>query len=170
MLTQFDRNFLPWIMLRPKTKQMNGVSHSAELKCSAIKDNFDDIVPEEIRTTIETAEPKNDAITAMVQEANKQSENYNTEVSANEGNGFLGGELGDMINQFEIQSQFADEALALKIPQFYLRTPPSMFGGEYTLLTKEALSDGFSLSGQDAQVSFELATGDISRKAIQSYD
>lgn len=130
-------------------------------------DNFDDIVPEEIRTKIENDETTNHTITAMVEEAKKQSENYNTEVSTNEGNGFLGGDLGDMMNQFGVQSQFADEALTLKIPQFYLRTAPSLFGGEFTLLTKEALSDGFSLRGQDAQVSFELATGEMYRVDIE---
>lgn len=111
-------------------------------------DNFDDIVPEEIRTTIKNTETTNATITAMVEEAKKQSENYITEVSTNEGNGFLGGDLGDMMNQFGVQSQFADEALSLKIPQFYLRTAPSLFGGEFTLLTKEALSDGFYVCGR----------------------
>jgi len=130
-------------------------------------DNFTDIVPEDVRATLENAKPTDTGIAAMVEEAKKQSAEYNDAVYKNEGNGFLGGELEDMMNQFGMQSQFAGEALALKIPQFFLRTAPSLFGGEYTLLTKEALSDGFSLSGQDAQVNFELATGEIYRVDIE---
>lgn len=130
-------------------------------------DTFEDIVPNEIRTTIEDPEVTNKEITAMLEQAKKQSEEYNTEVSTNEGNGFLGGELGEMINQFGIQAQFADEISKLKIPQFYLKTAPSLFGGELTLLTKEALSDGFSLKDQDAQINFELATGEMYRVDIE---
>lgn len=130
-------------------------------------DNFEDIVPEEIRTTIENPETASRTITAMMEQAKKQSEEYNTEVSTNEDNGFLGGELGEMMNQFGIQEQLADEALNLKLPQFYIKTAPSLFGGEFTLLTKEALSDGFSLSGQDSQINFELAAGEMYRVDIE---
>lgn len=130
-------------------------------------DNFEDIVPEEVRITVENSETANEAITAMIDQAKNQSEEYNTEISTNEGSGFLGGELGDMMNQFGIQTQYKDEISNLKIPKFYLRTAPSLFGGELTLLTKESLSDGFSLSGQDAQVNFELATGEMYRVDIE---
>lgn len=81
--------------------------------------------------------------------------------------GFWGGELGEMLNQNAMQPQFAEEAAALRIPQFFLKGVPDLFGGEYELLEAENLSEGFSLSGQDAQISFELATGEMYRVDIQ---
>lgn len=79
----------------------------------------------------------------------------------------MGGELGDMLNQNEIQPQFREEVKSLRIPQFFLQSVPDLFGGEYELLEPENLSEGFSLSGQDAQVSFELATGEMYQVDIQ---
>ncbi len=55
----------------------------------------------------------------------------------------------------------------MRIPQFFLKGTPDLFGGEYELLEAENLSEGFSLSGQDAQISFELATGEIYRIDLQ---
>ena len=72
-----------------------------------------------------------------------------------------------MLNQNALQPQFAEEAAALRIPQFFLKGTPDLFGGEYELLEAENLSEGFSLSGQDAQISFELATGEMYQVDIQ---
>lgn len=131
-------------------------------------DTFDDISPETVHIILEGS-AEYSSITTMIAEAQKQSAEYEEEMSGNEGSGLLGGELGEMINQYRMQEQFADETLALHIPQFYLKTAPSLFGGEYKLLEKEHLSDGFSLSGQDAQISFELATGEMYRVDIAEH-
>jgi type III restriction enzyme len=131
-------------------------------------DTFDDISPETVRNAIESR-VENSSITTMVAEAQKQSEEYEEELSGTEGSGLVGGELGNMMNQHPMQEQFVDEALALRIPQFYMKTAPSLFGGQYKLLEKEHLSDGFSLSGQDAQINFELATGEMYRVDIAKY-
>ena len=77
------------------------------------------------------------------------------------------GESLNMLNQNAIQPQFVEEVSALRIPQFFMKSPPDLFGGEYELLEKENLSEGFSLSGQDAQISFELATEEIYRVDLQ---
>ena len=66
-----------------------------------------------------------------------------------------------------MQPQFAEEVSALRIPQFCYEDIPNFWGEEYQLLEVENLSDGFSLSGQDAQISFELATGEIYRVDLQ---
>lgn len=44
---------------------------------------------------------------------------------------------------------------------------PDLFGDEYELLEPENLSEGFSLSGQDATISFKLATGEMYKVDIQ---
>ena len=125
-------------------------------------DTFDDVNVQEVRTALENTESEGTAVSAMVQEATQQAESY-TAAANGPDDGFLGGELGDMLKQNAMQSVFADEASALRIPQFFLRYTPDMFGGEYELLEPENLSDGFSLAEQDAQIHFELATGEMYR-------
>lgn len=131
-------------------------------------DFFEDISPAEICAVLESGENiPAPSVSQMEREAERQSEEYNHAVMDTKDNGFLGGELGDMLNQYAMQSRFTEEAQNLKIPQFFLRTSPCLFGGEYALLSPEALSDGFSLNGQDAQISFELATGEMYQVDIQ---
>lgn len=131
-------------------------------------DTFEDIVPEEVKTALETPTTSvNQTMVSMEQEATQAAQAYETELADDENNGFMGGELGDMLNQNEMQSQYREEAQNLRIPQFFLKSVPDLFGDAYELLEPEHLSEGFSLSGQDAQISFELATGEMYRVDIQ---
>ncbi|MCD8008414.1 MAG: DEAD/DEAH box helicase family protein [Clostridiales bacterium] len=131
-------------------------------------DTFDDIAPEEIKTALEAPAASEDSpVTAMEQEAARAARAYETTLADNDDTGFMGGELGDMLNQNGIQPQFRDAVKNLRIPQFFLQSVPDLFGDAYELLEPEHLSGGFSLSGQDAQVSFELATGEMYRVDIQ---
>ena len=125
------------------------------------EDDFSDVNAEEVRDALTGEIPAaGDTVAVMVTEATAQAENYHTQMDTPDF-GFTGGELGDMLTQNAIQTCFAGEVSALKIPQFFQRTVPDLFGGEYELLEPESLSDGFSLAGQDARVSFALATGEI---------
>ncbi len=140
-------------------------------------DSFDDVDPIEIRqvlvesdtTESGSAEPQetNSGLTDMIAAATAQAAEYTSGVNDTGDDGFTGGELGEMLNQNTIQEQYQEEVRNLKIPQFYIKSTPDLFGNEYELLEPENLSEGFSLSGQDAQVSFELATGEMYRVDIQ---
>lgn len=133
-------------------------------------DTFDDIVLEEIKTVLETNGESVEVtpnIADMIQEASKQAEEYNEAIADTNNLGLIGGELGDMLQQNEIQVQFREEAEKIRVPQFFLKTVPDLFGDEYELLEPENLSEGFSLSGQDATISFELATGEMYKVDIQ---
>ena len=132
-------------------------------------DTFDDIIPEEVKTALETTDTSsNPVVESMEQKAQQAAQAYEDELADNDGNDdFTGGELGDMLNQNEIQAQFRDEAQSLRIPQFFIQSVPDLFGDAYELLEPEHLSEGFTLSGQDAQISFELATGEMYRVDIQ---
>ena len=44
---------------------------------------------------------------------------------------------------------------------------PGLFGSAYEVLEPENLAEGFALSGMDAQVSFELAAGEMYHVDIQ---
>ena len=131
-------------------------------------DAFDDVNVQEVKTALESTAQGSAAISAMVREATVQAETYTA--AANEADdGFMGGELGDMLIQNRVQPYLAEEVSALRIPQFFLRSVPDLFGDEFELLEKENLSEGFSLAGQDAQVSFELATGEMYRVDVEDH-
>ena len=131
-------------------------------------DAFDDVNVQEVKTALESTAQGGAAISAMVREATVQAETYTA--AANEADdGFMGGELGDMLIQNRVQPYLAEEVSALRIPQFFLRSVPDLFGDEFELLEKENLSEGFSLTGQDAQVSFELATGEMYRVDVEDH-
>ena len=132
------------------------------------EDDFTDISVEEVRTHIETtAENPSAQVADMIQQATNQTQQYNTEVESNDDFGFTGGELGDMLKQNAIQDCYKESVAGLRIPQFFIQTTPDLFGDEYELLEPENLSEGFTLSGQDAQISFELATGEMYRVDLQ---
>ncbi|MBR3999085.1 MAG: DEAD/DEAH box helicase family protein, partial [Clostridia bacterium] len=132
------------------------------------EDTFDDINIQEVRAALENSTPAETAVTAMVRQATQQAESYTAAVSTPD-DGFMGGGLGDMLTQNAIQAHLAGEVSALRVPQFFLRSVPDLFGDEYELLEPENLSDGFSLAGQDAQVHFELATGEMYRVDVEEH-
>ena len=107
-------------------------------------------------------------ISDMVDIAAKQVEQYDEELNDTDGFEWIGGELGDMLNQNAVQEQFREEIKELRIPQFFMQSTPDLFGNEYEPLEPENLSEGFSLKDQDAQISFELATGELYSVDIQS--
>lgn len=132
------------------------------------EDTFEDINTQEVRTALESGDAAGSSVAQMVQTATQQAESY-TEAVSTPDDGFMGGELGDMLQQNAIQAHFAKEVSELRLPQFFLRSVPDLFGDEYELLQPENLSEGFSLAGQDAQVRFELATGDMYRVDVEEH-
>lgn len=131
-------------------------------------DLFDDVDTEAVKQALEEKGEQSDLpLSDMLQDVQRQVDNYDAELKNSGNSGFWGGELGEMLNQNAMQPQFVAEASALRIPQFFLKGTPDLFGGEYELLEAENLSEGFSLSGQDAQISFELATGEMYRIDLQ---
>lgn len=142
---------------------------------SANDDPFADVNPEEVRRAIsstdETGLDSPDvgaSLADMIETAAAQAEAYNNDAFNTPENGFVGGELGEMLQQNTIQAQYQDEMSHLRMPQFFIEDSPDLFGSKYELLEQENLSDGFSLYGQDAQINFELAVGEMYQVDIQT--
>lgn len=128
------------------------------------KDSFEDIATDEIKNIIgEIKDDPEKSVADMITTAEKQAEEYNTSIADADLSAFIGGELGEMLNQNNIQEQYRETIGDIKIPQFYFQTTPDLFGNDFELLEPENLSDGFSLSGQNAEISFELATGESTK-------
>ncbi len=160
---------------KPQSEQEKGPFTSEEIQPDIENDSFGDVKPQEIKDAIfpdvhvengKTSEVSSE-VTAMIESATSQSEKYNAEINSTSDDGFVGGELGDILTQYTIQKQYRDEVKELRIPQFYIKSSPDLFGSAYKLLEPENLSEGFSLSEQDAEVSFELATGEMYSVDIQ---
>ncbi len=133
-------------------------------------EDFDDVSAEDIKEQLQVTEESNgtnEVINNMIQQAESQSREYEEKSTETESNGFLGGELGSMLTQIEIQPQYKEEIKKVSIPQFFLKTIPDLFGDEYVILEPENLSKGFTLSEQDANISFELSTGEMYRVDLQ---
>lgn len=72
-------------------------------------------------------------------------------------------EVRDKMNQFRINEEFAEEAAALRIPQFMLETGPSLFSDAFEPLELEHLDVGFSLVDKDAHVDFTSVAAEMAR-------
>lgn len=144
--------------------QHEPVQITLSLESEQREDDFSDVNAEEIKTVLTSGIFIN---TNMRRETTEQINNYTAALNNTSDDGFLGGELGDMLTQNSMQTYLAEEVSALRIPQFFLRSVPDLFGDEFELLEPENLSEGFSLAGQDAQVHFELATGEMYRVDVE---
>ena len=108
------------------------------------------------------------SVAAMLSQAEQQNQQYEEEAEQNEASGLIGGELGAMMKQYPMQPQYAEQAKQLRLPQFFIQSTPDLFGGDTVLLEKDALLEGFTLSGQDACVNFTLSAGEVYTVDIQS--
>lgn len=127
-------------------------------------DTFDDVTPTPVPATDNTVSP----IAQMISHANQQTQQYEEETEKNNNFGFIGGELGDMLKQYPMQIQYAEQAQKLRLPQFFIKSNADLFGGDTELLEKDSLLEGFSLIGQDATVNFTLSAGEVYTVDIQS--
>lgn len=103
-------------------------------------------------------------IETMLSNAEVKSDSYDAALAES-----LSAPLSDLplgvrekVTTYQIYEQFREEALSLRIPQFYMRLPQSLFSladEDYKeLLTKEALSDGFILKDKSVEIDFNSAT------------
>lgn len=121
--------------------------------------NFDTI--HEGLSNAETAVTPSSEIAQMIAQAEKETEEYEQEVKNSEDEGYLGGELGNMMNQFKMQPELESEAMSLEIPQFYFEAEENLFYSQgFELINKEFFSKGFTLQNEDAKISFDLAQGE----------
>lgn len=133
-------------------------------------EDFENISTSDIKSQLENQTPDtNQDIKEMIKQAENQTAEYDQEAKRNESSGFLGGELGNMLIQNTIQPEFRKEIESLYLPQFFIETTPDIFGKDSELLEKENLSKGFSLSGQDANIKFELSTGEMYQVDIKEH-
>ncbi|WP_028510332.1 DEAD/DEAH box helicase family protein [Ruminococcus sp. NK3A76] len=131
------------------------------------EDDFSDIhtpvEPAPYSETVKTAPP---SVEEMISQAEETAEQYEEETKQD--NGWTSDELDGILKSYRVQEQFTERVQELKIPQFCIESVPDLFGGNTALLTKESLMKGFSLSEQDASVTFSLSTGEMFEIDVES--
>ncbi|MBE6905096.1 MAG: restriction endonuclease [Ruminococcaceae bacterium] len=76
-------------------------------------------------------------------------------------------EVRDKMNVFRMNEEFAEEASALRLPQFMIETGPSLFSETgYELLQQEHLTKGFTLKDKDVQIDFSTMAAEMARVDI----
>jgi type III restriction enzyme len=98
------------------------------------------------------------------------SENQAFEEQAQASNENVSPELEDKMNRHKVKDIFRDEALALRLPQFFIRVQNGgFFEGEqpYQVFEREELLKEFRLSQGDATISFEDVETEIYRVDLE---
>lgn len=124
---------------------------------------------EERKNTTETKT----AIDAMLLGAEANSDAYDEAMkqAAEETVSDLPLEVRNKVTTYTMYEQFKNEALAIEIPQFFIKDLPSLFTladpDHKDLLSKEELSDGFTLKGKDATIDFSAALESVVEVDVQ---
>ncbi len=119
-------------------------------------------------------EQKSSSVETMLINAAASSDTYETAIRQNNSNPDrdLPAEVRSKVNTYPVNKQFKDEALALKIPQFFIKAKPNLFtetDPDYKeLLTKEALSDGFTLRDKDTVIDFAAAQDNVAEVDVKA--
>jgi type III restriction enzyme len=102
-------------------------------------------------------------------DAVKQAETYEAGFSANDTDyDTAPQEVREYMNVFYMNDVFADEAANLRLPQFVITAPPSIFSSSETKpLTPEALSKGFTLRDKDTIFDFSAVQAEIAQVDIE---
>jgi len=121
----------------------------------------------EERSKAEAVSPEFDPLLASAVE---QAQAYETlaENVLSSGEDIVAKELRDKVTYHYVNAAFSEEVSNLKLPQFVVDSPPSIFSeAETELLTVERLAEGFSLANKDTEIDFTNLEAEIARVDIE---
>lgn len=98
------------------------------------------------------------------------AENQSFEEKAQASNDDVSPELEDKMNRHKVKDIFRDEALAVRLPQFFIKVPNGGFFEEeqpLQLFEREELLKEFRLSQADAAISFEDVEAEVYRVDLE---
>ena len=103
-------------------------------------------------------------ISSMLVSAEEKSNNYDDAIKLTINNVFedLPMEVKSKVQTYPMYENFKDEAMKLKLPQFFIKPKENLFtlaNQDYReLLTRDVLLDGFTLKDKSTEIDFSLAT------------
>ncbi len=125
---------------------------------------FDNSTLKEIIEERKNSENSFTAIDEMLASAETKSDAYDNELKILQAESLssLPLEVRNKVATYKIYEKFKDEALSLEIPQFYYKSENNLFAflqGDYKeLVSKEFLSDGFTLKDKSVEIDFHAAS------------
>lgn len=107
----------------------------------------------------------------MLDKAEQQQNDFAAAMQENEESGLsdLPREVQEKVTSFAIANEYKDEIADLRLPQFFVKVPESLFtSGMTEFLSKENLLAEFSLEGQPYKINFETTDDEIAEVDIAS--
>lgn len=127
-----------------------------------------DFSPEEIqveiqdRERLENLDINSEGLDTILNFAEQQSKTYEDEINQVEEKGVLYlGELRDKMNVYRMNSEFEESLKEIKIPQFHIQTAANIFGDTEVLVTRERLTEGFTLADKPIPTNLTSAVEEI---------
>ena len=158
-----DEPVLPAPAAVPEQTSLDGQSEPdmPDVDGAALKARFDAAKQEADRSASEDAAQSD----PMLAQALEQNRAYEREIDQADDTAYSRAplEVRDKMNQFRMNDAFAEEAAALRFPQFTLETIPSLFSDSYETLALEHLEGGFSLRDKDAHIDFATVSAEMAR-------
>ena len=158
-----DEPALPAPAAVPEQTSLDGQSEPdmPDVDGTALKARFDAAKQEADCSASEDAAQSD----PMLAQALEQNRAYEREIDQADDTAYSRAplEVRDKMNQFRMNDAFAEEAAALRFPQFTLETIPSFFSDSYETLALEHLEGNFSLRDKDAHIDFAPVSAEIAR-------
>ena len=158
-----DEPALPAPAAVPEQTSLDGQSEPdmPDVDGTALKARFDAAKQEADRSASEDAAQSD----PMLAQALEQNRAYEREIDQADDTAYSRAplEVRDKMNQFRMNDAFAEEASALRFPQFTLETIPSRFTDAYETLALEHLEGNFSLRDKDAHIDFATVSAEMAR-------
>ena len=138
-----------------------------------MRPNSDDEVvidPVQIRENISASTPdeQNDPLLDQALEATREYDRQSEQGSASAS--ALPQEVKEKMNMFRMQSQFAERAAALRLPQFVRTQKLPLFIKENPPLTSDDLLAGFTLRDKDTVIDFSAIDAEIAQVDVADSD
>lgn len=113
-------------------------------------------------------------VESMLDEAEKAGQAYHEDVKQAAMDPFtrnLPHEVRDKVTTFSVKPEFREEIEHVIIPQFFQVIPDTVFTrGNFELLEKEQLAEGFTLKGKAYDIDFAAADDEIAKVDVRSSD
>ena len=158
-----DEPALPAPAAVPEQTSLDGQSEPdmPDVDGAALKARFDAAKQEADCSASEDAAQSD----PMLAQALEQNRAYEREIDQADDTAYSRAplEVRDKMNQFRMNDAFAEEASALRFPQFTLETLPSLFSDSYETLALEHLEGNFSLRDKDAHIDFATVSAEMAR-------
>lgn len=98
----------------------------------------------------------------MLDIANKRNDAYTNKTEENNNELEVPSQVGEKMKAYKMVEAFKNDALQTIMPQFFIKTTPSIFFEESeVMLSKENLGEGFVLSDKDIMINFDNINDNI---------